>query len=180
LTLRLNPLFRYAIYGAFAALFFSGALWLLADGLKDSPAGETWQAVSANLLMVHGGAAMVTLMLLGALVPVHGLRAWRARKNRITGTAMASLNAVLIVTAYGLYYFGSEHLRPWLTNIHLAAGCALPIQLIFHIYLGRRRYLAPAKPSLAASGANLTFKSHLPHARAQMSNSKAPLDSKSC
>ena len=148
--MRLNRLFRYAIYGAFAALFLSGALWFLADGLKDSPDGETWQAISANLLMIHGGAAMLTLMLLGALAPVHGLRAWRAKKNRVTGAAMASLNGVLIVTAFALYYLGSENLRPWLSNIHLAAGCALPIQLAAHIYFGRRRSAAAAKPPFAA------------------------------
>src|SRR5215470_15083349 len=82
-ALRLNRQFRYAIYGALAALFLSGVLWILADGLKDSPEGETWQAMSANLLMVHGGAAMLTLMLLGALVPMHVLRGWRAGKNRV-------------------------------------------------------------------------------------------------
>jgi len=147
--LRLNRLFRYAIYGAFAALFLSGALWLFADGLKDTPEGEMWQAMSANLLMIHGGAAMLTLMLLGALVPVHVLRSWRAGNNRITGTVMASLNGILIVTAFGLYYLGSESLRPWLSTIHWAAGFALPIQLITHIYLGRRRNVGAAKPSLA-------------------------------
>jgi hypothetical protein len=148
--LRLSHPFRYAVYAAFAALFLSGAFWLLADALKDSPEGETWQAISANLLMIHGGTAMLTLMLLGALVPVHGLRAWRARKNRITGTVMASLNGLLIVTAFGLYYLGSENLRPWLSNIHLAAGFALPIQLIAHIYFGRRRYLSTAQQPLSA------------------------------
>jgi hypothetical protein len=148
--LRLSRPFRYALYGVFAALLISGGFWLLADGLKDSPEGETWQAISANLLMIHGGAAMVALMLLGALVPVHGLRAWRGRRNRVTGAAMACLNGVLIVTAFGLYYLGSENLRPWLSTIHLAAGFALPVQLIAHIYFGRRRYVTPANTSLAA------------------------------
>jgi hypothetical protein len=138
------------VYGAFAALFLSGAFWLLADGLKDSPEGEIWQAVSANLLMIHGGAAMLTLMLLGALLPLHVLRAWRAGKNRITGAVMASLNGLLVVTAFGLYYLGSENLRPWLSTIHLAAGFALPVQLIAHIHFGRRRCVGTAKTSLAA------------------------------
>jgi len=60
----------------------------------------------------HGGAAMVTLLLLGALIPVHVMRAWRSRKNRVSGSAMVTFNAVLIVTAFGLYYLGSETLRP--------------------------------------------------------------------
>jgi hypothetical protein len=148
--LRLSHSLRYSVYGAFAALFLSGVFWLLADGFKDSPEGEIWQAISANLLMIHGGTAMLTLMLLGALVPVHVLRAWRARKNRITGAVMATLNGLLIVTAFGLYYLGSENLRPWLSTIHLAAGFALPVQLAAHIYFGRREHAAAASQSLAA------------------------------
>ncbi len=117
----------------------SGLGWVVADGLKDAPAGEVWQNVSANLLMVHGGLAMLVLVLLGSLIPVHMLRAWRAGRNRWSGSAMAFLNAILALTAFGLYYLGSEILRPWISTIHLAAGCLLPIQLVVHICLGRRR-----------------------------------------
>src|SRR5262249_48294869 len=133
------------------ALFLSGILWVFADGLKDSTEGEMWQAISANLLMIHGGAGMLTPMPLGGLVPVPCFKAWGAREKRITGTCMAWLNGVLIVTAFGLYYLGSENLRPWLSNIHLAAGFALPIQLLIHIYLGRRRSVGASKPTLAAN-----------------------------
>ena len=136
--MRLNFRFRYALYAAFSALFLSGIFWLAADSLKDAPDGESFQAMAANLLMLHGGAAMVTLMLLGALVPVHVLRSWRAKKNRVTGGAMAALNAILVVTAFGLYYLGGESLRPWMSDIHLYAGCALPILLCIHIFYGRR------------------------------------------
>ncbi len=135
--MRLSFGFRYALYIAFSVLFISGGVWLLADGLKDSPDGELWQAVSANLLMVHGGAAMVTLMLLGALVPVHVLRAWRAQQNRATGSIMGVLNAILILTAFGLYYFAGERLRPWTSNIHMVAGFLLPFLLFIHILRGR-------------------------------------------
>ena len=51
---------------------------------------------------------MVTLMLFGAMVPIHLLRAWRAKRNRWTGSVMAVLNAILIITAFGLYYLGGE------------------------------------------------------------------------
>ena len=56
-------------------------MWLLADQLKELASGEFWQEATANLLMVHGGAAMVTLLLLGALFPSHVARAWRSRLN---------------------------------------------------------------------------------------------------
>jgi hypothetical protein len=136
--LRLNRLFGFALYGAFGVLFLSGAGWLIADSLKDSKSGEAWQAFAAKLLMVHGGMAMLALMLIGALFPVHVLKSWRAKKNLATGITVAILNATLIITAFGLYYIGSEDLRPWMSNLHLALGLALPVVLSAHIYFGRR------------------------------------------
>jgi hypothetical protein len=136
--LRLKPSFRFAIYAAFAVLLLTGAGWLVADWQKDISSDEFWQQSVAYLLMVHGGAAMVTLLLLGALIPLHVMRAWRSRKNRVSGSAMASFNAVLIVTAFGLYYLGSETLRPWISWIHIVAGFSLALWFPVHIIWGRR------------------------------------------
>ena len=137
-TLQLNPRFRFALYSAFSALVSTGAAWLVVDGLKDASSGDLWQVIAANLLMLHGGAAMVTLMLLGALVPLHISHAWRTKRNRITGTAMVTFNAVLIATAFGLYYCGSDALRPWISNVHIDAGLSLPILFLVHIFIGKR------------------------------------------
>jgi hypothetical protein len=136
---RLDPRFRAALYGTFAVLFATGAAWLVADRLKTSPDGETWQAVASYLLMTHGGSAMVTLMLLGALVPVHLRRGWRAERNRITGAAMATFNATLIATSFGLYYLGSDAVRAWVSDLHIALGFSLPILFLAHLLVGRRR-----------------------------------------
>ena len=136
--MRLEPSFRYALYAAFAVLFVTGAGWLLADQLKEAANGEGWQIAAAYLLMIHGGAAMATLLLLGALFPLHIRRGWRARRNRIAGTAMVTCNAALILTAFGLYYFGSETLRPWASGVHIGVGIILPVLLLVHILVGRR------------------------------------------
>jgi cation transport ATPase len=136
---RLDPPFRFAIYSAFATLFVSGAAWLVAGQMKESSEAEIWQQAAATLLMVHGGAAMVTLMLLGALFPLHIGRAWRARKNRATGIVMLTFNAVLIATAFGLYYLGSEILRPWASDLHIAFGLAMPLLFLAHVKTGRKR-----------------------------------------
>lgn len=138
-ALELDHRFRWGLYGMFAILFATGVVWLLADQLKNSANGEFWQATAANLLMAHGGAAMVTLLLLGALFPVHIARAWRGRLNRVSGAAMITFNVVLIVTAFGLYYLGSETLRPWISDVHIVAGVTFPGALAVHIWLGRRR-----------------------------------------
>jgi hypothetical protein len=137
-ALRLDPRFRFALYGAFALLVLTGAVWLVADQFKDSPEGELWQRVSASMLMVHGGTAMVTLLLLGALFPLHIRLGWRSGRNRITGPAMVAFNAVLIVTAFGLYYLGSDTVRPWVSDVHTGIGFALPALVVVHVLLGRR------------------------------------------
>jgi hypothetical protein len=136
--LRLDPAFRYAFYAVFAALFVTGAFWLVADRLKETASGEFWQETAATLLMLHGGGAMITLMMLGALVPVHLRYGWRRRKNLVTGITMSAVNAALIVTAFGLYYAGSETLRPWMSDVHIALGLAIPVLLVAHIWWGRR------------------------------------------
>ena len=134
--MRLKSAFRFALYAAFAALFVSGAAWLVADRWKET--SELAQEAAADLLMVHGATAMVALLLLGALVPLHVQRGWRAARNRIAGAAMVTFNAVLIVTAFGLYYAGSETLRPWMSDVHLWVGLAFPLLLLIHVVLGRR------------------------------------------
>jgi hypothetical protein len=134
--LRLDPLLRWMLYTAFAVLFITGAGWLLADDMKES--GEGWQSAAAWLLMTHGGAAMAALLLLGALVPLHVRRGWLARRNRSSGTIMVTCNALFILTAFGLYYLGSESLRPWASRLHIAIGLLVPILLVVHILLGRR------------------------------------------
>ena len=136
--MRLDPLFPFALYAALVTLTLTGAGWLFADWHKDPSAPDQWHDIAAELLMVHGGAAMATLMLLGALVPLHVRRAWRSRRNRLTGPVMVAVNGVLIVTAFGLYYAGSETLRPWISDVHTAVGLALPALLMVHVWLGRR------------------------------------------
>jgi hypothetical protein len=137
-VLRLSPALRYVLYAIFAILFLSGAMWLIADALKESANGELWQQIATTLLMTHGGSAMITLMMLGALVPLHMRYGWRGRKNLSTGIAMASVSAVLIITAFGLYYFGVEGARAVAGDVHTWLGVASPVLLVAHIWWGRR------------------------------------------
>jgi hypothetical protein len=128
---RLDPRFRLAVYAAFSILFATGAGWLLADRMmKDASGGEAWQTASAYLLMLHGGAAMV--------IPLHAQRGWRSGRNRPTATAMVAFNGTLVVTSFGLYYAGSETMRPWMSDIHTALGLLLPVLLFVHVFIGRR------------------------------------------
>ena len=137
-ALRLDDRFRWGLYGIFSVLFVTGSVWLIADALKDSPSGDFWQGISASLLMIHGGAATVTLVLLGALIPIHVLRAWRSRRNRLAGAAMVIANVLLVATAFGLYYAGSDTWRPRISDVHIGVGLIFPALIVIHVMTGRR------------------------------------------
>ena len=136
--MRLEPRFRAGLYAALALLTVTGAVWLLADWRKNPLEPDLWQDIAPVMLMLHGGGAMVALLLLGALAPLHVRRAWRSGRNRLTGPIMVAANAVLIATAFGLYYAGSDTLRPWISDLHIVVGIALPAALLGHVWLGRK------------------------------------------
>jgi hypothetical protein len=146
--MRIKAAFRFALYAAFGLLFATGIIWLVADALKEGPGGDLWQQTGAYALMVHGGMTMVTLMFLGALVPSHIQRAWRAKKNLTTGLVSLAVYGFLILTAFGLYYLGSEELRPWLSFLHVIVGFAVPALLAAHVLVGRA---IPYKPAPSAA-----------------------------
>ena len=135
----LNRALRAALYAVLAVLLATGAVWLALEANQDPfrPAGGG-SALAPRLLAVHGGAAMLFLVLLGALIPLHIQGNWARGRNRWTGIVMLALDAVLIVTAYGLYYSGSDSLRGWASDLHIAAGFALPAWVGVHVWLGRR------------------------------------------
>jgi hypothetical protein len=152
--LQLDGRFRAALYTVFSVLFVTGVAWLPADRLKNTAGADLWSALAPVLLVAHGGAAMVALLLLGALVPLHLAPAWRRDKNRALGVAMATLTALLIATAYGLYYIGSDTLREWTSDLHIALGLGFPALLTAHVITGRRhcsrQEVVPRRPCATA------------------------------
>ena len=137
--MQLDGRFRAAFYTVFSVLLVTGVAWLPVDRLKNTGGADLWSALAPVLLMAHGGAAMLALLLLGALVPLHLAPAWRRDKNRALGVAMATLTALLIASAFGLYYIGSDTLRGWASDLHIALGLAFPALLAAHVMTGRRR-----------------------------------------
>jgi hypothetical protein len=135
--LRLEPGLRFWNYAALATLSVTGVIWLVADMLKTSE-DELWQTVAADTLMIHGMTAMIALVLLGAVMAQHVRYSWRKGKNRISGAAMVGANTVLVTTAWGLYYAGSDLLRAFAADVHIAVGIALPALVATHVVLGRR------------------------------------------
>jgi hypothetical protein len=136
--LRLEPRFRGTLYAVASALLVTGLAWLVVDRLKPIYLTEAWQRAAASLLMLHGGAAMLMLLMLGALVPMHVGVAWRRGKNRVTGSMMLVSNAGLIATAFALYYSGSETWRHQASVLHIGFGLGLPVLWALHVWRGKR------------------------------------------
>ena len=100
------------------------------------------------MMKLHGAGAMVILVILGTLLPSHIRFAWHARRNRPNGIALILFFGFLIVSGYGLYYFGNERLRSWTSWSHLAVGLALPAMIILHIWSGRRSPVQKIRPTV--------------------------------
>ena len=113
-----------------AALFATGLAWWLFDGGSNG--------IRVYLIAAHGLAAMAFLIAAGAILGVHVREGWRRRLNRASGSLVLTVASLLIVTAFSLYYVGSETLRGWASALHIVIGLALPLLLGAHVILGRR------------------------------------------
>ena len=142
---------KRAIYGIVAALWLTGALWIVFHYFLRVPGdfGPQPHALEKWWLRLHGLAAFASLVMLGTVLPVHARRAWQLRKNRATGMSMKLISLWLALTGYTLYYFSSEANEAWLPVLHWGVGLALPLALVLHIRRGRARHKVLAKPAAA-------------------------------
>lgn len=134
--LRLPSRLRTVLFLLLIALVGTGAAWLIAHygRPEDSLPGpiEPWS------MKLHGGAAMVCLFVVGALLYRHILPAWRLGRNRMAGLFTCVSFASLTISGYGLYYFDGDFLHRVTERLHWASGIALPALLVWHIVNGRR------------------------------------------
>jgi len=133
-TFRLSQPFQAIIYISVSVLLITGAAWMILH----SPVEQTTNSrnISAQLMRIHGAAAMAVLVVLGALTP-HIRRGWKEKKNRFTGVLMIAVNLFLVLSGYGLYYAGNEKLRAWLSCSHGWIGLGIAIVLPAHVITGR-------------------------------------------
>lgn len=138
--MKLSRRHRTWFYVSFVLVFFSGLAWIIlhyAVSKADQSASgihplEPWA------LKIHGAAAMLVLIILGTLIPLHIKRGWAAGINRRNGIILISVNLVLIVTGYLLYYAGGETFRLTSRWVHIIIGVLLPAVIIWHVREGRR------------------------------------------
>ena len=137
-SIRLSRRHEWFAYATTALVFLTGAVWIWLHYFEAAP-NEFGSASPAEswVLKAHNAAAMLTLILIGTLLPMHVKFGWRAGRNLRSGLSLLSLFGFLVVTGYGLYYVGGEKLRAWTSAAHLWVGLALPLILVLHIWRGK-------------------------------------------
>jgi hypothetical protein len=136
-ALRLSPRHQRWFYSVAAVLFVSGVIWLQLHWLDIRNPDALPHPAEPWLMKVHGAAAMLLLVILGTLIPLHIRRGWYAKVNRQSGLGIIALFAFLILSGYGLYYVGDEHAREYTAYVHDILGLAAPLIIAWHVLAGR-------------------------------------------
>ena len=140
--MRLGTSARRALYATLIALIGSGVWWLAAHfgrNLYGSSSDDLSRLAREALAMkVHGATAFATLFVLGAMAAHHVRRGWALRRNRVTGSVVVALFALLTASGYALYYLVSDDTHAPVSVLHWALGLALAPMLVAHIVAGRR------------------------------------------
>ena len=144
-----HPL-RVALYADGGLLLVTGIAWSLLHYLPEWFGQSERAVMSANaiLMKLHGAAAMLALVLLGAMFAGHVQTGWQQARNRASGLSSLAIGAVLVVTGYLLYYAGAEATRAGASLLHLGSGLALPVVIVAHAFgrmRARRRHAALAR-----------------------------------
>jgi len=139
-NVRFGPVMKSWFYGVSSILFISGAFWLAVHYLTGQPdeLNMRYYTLESWLLKVHGGAAMAFLMVFGVLIPTHMRYTWHQGRNRLTAIFLFGACILMMLSGYGLYYFGGEELRRVVSSLHGILGCVIPFVLLGHVLMGRK------------------------------------------
>ena len=152
-TIGLRFWHRWLTYLSTGLLVATGLAWLALQYVARGPADTIGPHPLAHpVLAVHGAIAMIALIAYGGVLASHVPRAWAVRRNRWTGGLIATVLAVSTITAWLLYYAGSEEMREIASACHWIVGLSVALVLPFHVLMGRRarRIAAPASMSFPA------------------------------
>ena len=130
----------------------SGVAWLV---MRD----PSRPGLAAASMEIHGGAAMVLLVLIGAVSALHAPAGWRERRNRWSGAVVATALTVLALTGFLLYYLGDEQARAFASLLHWTVGFGAAALLGLHVWLGVRAAKAASYGSRPAPGASARARS---------------------
>src|SRR3954471_7510316 len=120
---RIAVALRLGLYATFVVLLATGLAWeAVGPG-----------SLASALMMIHGAAAMLALVLAGTLFAQHVPAGWSAGKNRRSGIFLLAVLGWLALTGYLLYYAGGESPRYYASQSHLWVGIATALIGALHV-----------------------------------------------
>jgi len=99
-----------------------------------------WRLVGGQRLLavaLHSGSAFLMAMMLGGLLAIHVRLGWRHGGNTVSGILLLLVQAGLILTALGIFYFGNEDWARLAALAHLLLGALLVLPFLYHFLRGR-------------------------------------------
>ncbi len=138
-AIRLRSWHRWLTYLSTGLLVATGLAWLALDVFaRTRTDGFGPHALAHTILAAHGAIAMIASLAYGGVVAAHVPRAWAVKRNRWTGCLVASVFAILMATAWLLYYASSEDVHAIASLCHWIVGLAVALVLPLHVVMGRR------------------------------------------
>lgn len=141
--------YRYIFYCTLALSAISGSVfWLLREfTMVEGDFGPESHFLQYPAIQLHGFAAFIMLMALGAIFTSHIPKTWYKGRAKKSGTSLLSFVIFSLLSAYSLYYLVSEDWHVLLANSHAIAGLCLPALLIFHIKKARSTHSTKKVPA---------------------------------
>jgi len=120
--------------------FVTGSsFWLLKTfAMQAGDFGPESHFLQYPALQLHGFAAFLMMMCLGAIFGSHIPKNWHYKRGKNSGIAILSVVTFSVISAYSLYYLVSEDFHTLLANSHAIVGITLPVILFIHITLARK------------------------------------------
>jgi hypothetical protein len=90
---------------------------------------------SHNILVIHGVAAMLTILALGSVLPFHLKAGLKSKRKWWSGLGQLSFLSALMITGLLLYY-GPEPIRETVVSTHWVLGLLFFAVFLIHIPMG--------------------------------------------
>lgn len=133
---RLSPTTVRVFVTTFGAVWLTGALWMLIQYTKSTPL-DLRTPNQTLLMQLHGAVAFLSLICLGTFA-THIKQGLSIKVNKPSGITLSISMAVLIVTAWMLYYVGDDTLRNISSLAHILIGACFPALVLGHASRGIR------------------------------------------
>src|SRR5277367_6441974 len=120
---------RVAVYLIVGVVWATGCLWLYLDQFqaRRDQFGITPHPLESPILLVHGIVAILSMYLFGWIGARHILRWWAGGLRRVSGSALAAVLAVLIISGFALFFLIDDRLQHLAAVIHEVLGLAVTV-----------------------------------------------------